>query len=668
MLTTVSDLPLEHWRLKRDVDGLLWAWADRKGESVNSLSPDMLMELERIVIYAQGTQTSGLGFLSAKRSGFIAGFDVREFEHISGGEELRASLEMSNAIFDRLEQSRFPTACGIDGMCLGGGLELALSCRHRVATSSDGTRLGLPEVKLGLHPGFGGTVRLSRLIGGKDAVPLMLTGRGLRAGAARTLGLVDVVVRPHDDLFWRTRKLLLSNRPARRASRAQSMTNLPGVRHALAAVMKKQTAKQANPQHYPSPIAVIDLWREHAGDWRAMHVAERVSFARVFETDTARNLRRVFHLMEALKDDGKSDTPPVRRVHVIGAGVMGGDIAAWCAARGLDVTLQDRSADAISTALKRAKKLFSRRFRTRALRRAATARLRGDVEGQGVRAADVVIEAIVENLDAKRGLYAEIEPLMKTHALLATNTSALPLEDLSEGLARPGQFIGLHFFNPVAPLPLVEVIRADGSDDGAVERGAAFVRQIDKLPLVARSAPGFVVNRVLAPYLIEALGCVDEGIAFDDVDAAARQFGMPVGPIELADQIGLDVCLHVTGTLGKPEQVERVESRLRPYLDAGHLGKKAGQGFYVWKKGKPVRKDAPSTMSHAEQDVLAQRLITPLLDECERVLADGIVADADRLDAGVIFGTGFAPFRGGPLHYLSASDRATGSRHQEVAA
>lgn len=663
---TSSNIVFAHWQLKMDVDGVLWAFADRQGESVNSLSPDMLRELSNILTFAEQQAVSGIGFLSAKRSGFIAGFDIREFDNIDGTAQLREALRDANAIFDRLEQAPFPTACGIDGFCLGGGLELALACRYRVASDSDATRLGLPEVRLGLHPGFGGCVRLSRLIGGKDAIPLMLTGRALRANAARSLGLVDSVIGAHADLMWGARRLLLSQRPARRARLLQRLSNTLPARLVLSSLMRRATAKKANPDHYPAPFAIIDLWREHGGNSsamaKAMAIEEQKSFCALFETPAAHNLRRVYKLMELLKSDGKTDVLPVRRVHVVGAGVMGGDIATWCALRGLEVTLQDRSTEAVDAALARADTLFSRRLRSRSLRAAARTRLRADVAGDGVTRADIVIEAIVEDLAAKRGLFAELEPRMRTDAILATNTSALPLDELGESLARPGQLIGLHFFNPVTSLPLVEVVVAAASVTDTVRRGAGLVLQIGKLPLVVKSAPGFVVNRVLAPYLVEALNAIDEGLDATQVDAAAMDFGMPVGPIELADQIGLDVCLHVTATLGKPGELERIRARLQPYIDRGHLGKKSGRGFYIWKAGKPQRPGNANPTGTAggelQQTQLAKRLIDPLLDECERVLAEKLVDGADRLDAGVIFGTGFAPFRGGPLHYRQTASAA----------
>ncbi len=656
-MKTITNLSLDHWIVKQDVEGYLWVYADRANESVNSLSPGMIMEIVPILDWAESNSVPGLGFLSAKTTGFIAGFDIRAFDDFTGDNQITEALADANQLFNRIENLPFPTACGIDGFCMGGGLELALVCRYRVARNDDKTRLGLPEVKLGLHPGFGGTMRLCRLIGGKDAVPLMLTGKALRASSASRLGIVDKLVGPHENIQWSIRKLLVRGAPARKANLLQSLSNSTFARRLIAPIMVKETAKKANPEHYPAPFAIINLWQNHGGNDSQMAEHEAHSFAKLMDTATATNLRRVFGLMEALKAQGKGVKFKPRRVHVIGAGVMGGDIAAWCALRGYEVTLQDRAMEFIEPALLRAKKLFGKRLKTSALRKAASVRLIPDLVGSGVKRADVVIEAIIEDLGAKQKLFTSIESKMRSDAILATNTSALPLEDLAFSLKRPGQFIGLHFFNPVAALPLVEVIRAQSSNIETVKQGAAFVNAIGKFPLIAKSAPGFVVNRVLSPYLIEALRASDEGIALEEIDRAAKAFGMPMGPMELADQIGLDVCVHVTKTLGNQDELSLVEAKLNPMINAGKLGKKSGEGNYVWKNGKPVRKQASKSTSASEQMELAERLIEPLLSECRAVLDDGVVENADLLDAGVIFGTGFAPFHGGPLHYQASKGK-----------
>lgn len=653
-MKTITDLSLNHWKVKQDIEGYLWVYADRANESVNSLSPEMIMEIIPILDWAESNRVPGLGFLSAKTTGFIAGFDIRAFDDYTGENQITDALAEANQLFNRIENLSFPTACGIDGFCMGGGLELALVCRYRVARNDDKTRLGLPEVKLGLHPGFGGTMRLCRLIGGKDAVPLLLTGKALRASSARRLGIVDKLVGPHENIQWSMRNLLMRNSPARKANLLQGLSNSTFARRLIAPIMVKETAKKANPEHYPAPFSIIDLWKNYGGNFSQMLEQEGPSFAKLMNSPTATNLRRVFHLMEALKAQGKGVKFKPRRVHVIGAGVMGGDIAAWCALRGYEVTLQDRAMEYIEPALQRAKKLFGKRLKTSALRKAASARLIPDLAGSGAKRADVVIEAIIEDLSAKQELFSSIEPTMRPDAILATNTSALPLEDLASPLKRPDQFIGLHFFNPVAALPLVEVIQAQSSNAETVKQGGAFVNAIGKFPLIAKSAPGFVVNRVLSPYLIEALKASDEGIALEEIDRAAIAFGMPMGPMETADQIGLDVCVHVTKTLGNPDELSLVEAKLNPMINAGKLGKKSGEGNYVWKKGKPVRETTATNKSKSEQMALTERLIEPLLTECQAVLDGGVVENADLLDAGVIFGTGFAPFHGGPLHYQAS--------------
>ena len=326
---------------------------------------------------------------------------------------------------------------------------------------------------------------------------------------------------------------------------------------------------------------------------------------------------------------------------------MGGDIAAWAALRGLNVTLQDRSEQLIQPALARAKAYFEKRLNAPGAAAAALARLRMDVAGSGVADADVVIEAIVENAETKRSLYAQIEPHLKPNAVFATNTSSIKIETLAEGLKDPGRLVGIHFFNPVAQMQLVEIVRGPGTRAEVARAAASFVRKLDKLPLPCKSAPGFVVNRILMPYINEALFALADGIPAAVIDQAATHFGMPVGPIELADMIGLDVALHVGRVLaeafGRP-----VPQVLLKLVDQGKFGRKSGEGFYAWRDGKPVRAPAQNAEIPPE---LEDRLILPMLNEAAACLREGVIEDADLLDAGAIFATGFAPFRGGPLHY-----------------
>ena len=366
--------------------------------------------------------------------------------------------------------------------------------------------------------------------------------------------------------------------------------------------------------------------------------------------ETSKSLRRVFFLMERLKAIGKQTEAKFRRVHVIGAGVMGGDIAAWCVLQGMEVTLQDRELKYIEPALKRAKSLFQKKLRNRAKVGGALSRLLPDVDGKGVGKADIIIEAIFEDVDAKRELFAGIEPRMKADAVLATNTSAIPLAEISSVLKKPERLIGIHFFNPVAKMPLVEVVYDEKTDAGQVSKGAAFCGAINRFPLPVKSSPGFLVNRVLSGYMAKAMSMhLERGIPIEILDKAATSFGMPMGPVELADTVGLDVCMKVVTLLGG-ESSKKEAALLQEKVHAGDLGKKSGKGFYTWEKGKPKRNDAETGQYALEE--ITESLMQPYFEACESALADGIVEDADVLDAGMIFGTGFAPFRGGPLHYL----------------
>jgi len=639
----------QHWRVEHDAHNILWLSCDRQGERSNSLSKAVIEELGHILDQAEKLDLAGLVVQSAKPDSFILGADIREFDQYNESEQVSALIRQGHEVFSRLENLSCHTVAAIHGFALGGGLELALCCNYICALNVPETRVGFPEVKLGIFPGLGGTTRLTERVGGMAGMQLMLTGRMLRAPAARSMGVIDELVDEFASLHWAARRAVLSKRKPRKLSVSAALTNRQPARAALAKVLRSKTAAKVNPQHYPAPFAMIDLWAEHRDNRRRMFEGEAQHVGELMVGDTARNLRRIFFLTERMKGLGKADDFKVRRVHVIGAGVMGGDIAAWCVVQGLEVTLQDRELKYIEPALKRARSLFKRRLKKKPAITAAVGRLVADVEGLGVARADVIIEAIYEDADAKRALYASIEPNMAEHAVLATNTSALPLEELARDLHDPSRLIGLHFFNPVAKMPLVEVVHAANTDEIHVTRGCAFCSQINRFPLPTKSNPGFLVNRVLAPYLMEAFTLLLEGIDKDTIDAAAVRFGMPMGPIELADIVGLDVCMKVAETLATGD-VEAHRNLLQKKLDEGRLGKKSGQGFYTWTKGKSDQRRVDVDSPYGDQ--LAQRLMTPFLNECKAASADGVVADDDLLDAGIIFGTGFAPFRGGPMHYL----------------
>lgn len=639
----------QHCRAEVREDGIVVITLDRADKPVNALASALIDELGQLVERLAIEPPRGVVFISAKPAGFSPGADISEFERFFAEGTTGDAIDRGHRVFSRIESLRCPTVAAIHGHCYGGGMELSLACRYRIAADTPETRLGLPEVKLGIHPGWGGLARLPHLIGAPEAMKLMLAGGSVAAGKARSLGLVDRVVAA-DRLLEGACELLLRRpaRPLRQRALAWASNTWPA-RQVLAPMMRRQLAGKARRAHYPAPYAMLEVWRRHGGSVRGALRPEARSVVRLAGTPTAHNLVRVYFLQEALKAGGAGIDHGIGHVHVVGAGVMGGDIAAWTALQGFTVSLQDNDGAAIERALGRAGTLYERRLKTPERVAAALARLSADPEGARVPDADLVIEAIVERTEAKRGLFAALEPRMKPGALLASNTSSIVLEDLRAGLARPGQFLGLHYFNPVAMLPLVEVVRHDQVDATAFQRALGFVRGHDKLPLAVNSAPGFLVNRILFPYLLEAFRLRQEGVPLRAIDAAAKDFGMPMGPVELADQVGLDVCAHVGAVIAPTLGVE-LPGGIDDLVAAGKRGRKDGEGLYVWTEGKAVKPPLPE--HYVPPPDLQDRLILPMLNEAVACLHEGIVASADELDAGVIFGTGFAPFRGGPMQHI----------------
>jgi 3-hydroxyacyl-CoA dehydrogenase/enoyl-CoA hydratase/3-hydroxybutyryl-CoA epimerase len=643
---SAAEQTLKHWRVTRDADNLLWAVLDKADSSANTLSDEVLFELDKILDQIDSDRPTGLVIRSAKSSGFIAGADVGQFRGADDVGEVEQRMSGAHAIADRLESLTIPTIAVVHGYALGGGLEVALACHTRIAV--EGARFGFPEVQLGLHPGLGGTARFTRLIDPLQAMNFMLTGKTIPAKKAKALGLVDAVV-PERHVRAAIQAAVKGQLKSEGQSLIDRLKDSAPARRFAAQRMRAEAEKEAPSNHYPAPYALIDLWEKFGGDFEAMKTAEIGSFARLMVSETAQNLIRVFFLRETLKGLA-GDGSKIRHVHVIGAGAMGGDIAAWCAWSGLTVTLTDVKPEPIGGAIKRAAILYGKIAHDDRLKvRDALDRLVPDLKGEGARHADLVIEAAPEKVDLKKGLYAKLEPVMKPGVILATNTSSIPLETLREGLQRPERLVGLHFFNPVSRMQLVEVVRHDGLDREVETAARAFVGAIDRLPAPAMSAPGFIVNRALTPYLVEAMAMLDEGVAKETIDKAAEAFGMPMGPIELADQVGLDICLAVADMLKRELNWAMPDAPqwLRDKVAAKTLGKKTGEGLYVWKEGKPVK--APGAA--APDPDMADRLILPLVNTCAALLGDGVSEDPDVIDAAMIFGAGFAPFRGGPLHY-----------------
>ena len=648
---------LQNWSFEVDIEKIAWATIDCPNQSMNTLGERSFKELEAIIDEVQrgkrNSEIIGLILISGKKNNFIAGADIKEFEQLDTVEKVKEVTAYGTGLFQRMEDLKVPVVVAINGFCLGGGLEMAMACHYRIATRSEGTRLGLPEVKLGIIPGIHGTVRMLRLAGPLNGMTAMLTGRMLKAPVAKAFGLVDQLVPSDLELRWAARKAVLQNRKSKAGNKlTHKLMRLSPVRKFLASQMRSKTKAKVREDHYPTPFKLIDLFEHHGGTEADMFKEEQKTFAPLMVSETSRNLRRVFHLSEEMKAlaPKNSDYKPLR-AHIIGAGTMGADIASWCVVSGMDVTLQDMSIEQIEKAQKGAKKLFRKRLKKPVAVEAAMARLTADPDGKGVKRADIIIEAIVENLEIKQELFKNLEKEIKPGAVLASNTSSLSLEEIASSMEDEGRLIGIHFFNPVAQMPLVEVVSSEKSRKEEVEKGCAFVTKINKYPLIVKSCKGFLVNRVLAPYMMESIRQLDEGVPPEKIDQAALDFGMPMGPIELIDVVGLDICKHVSHSL---ELGDADNSELGRLVAKGKLGKKTGEGFYLWKDGKPEKKQ--ETYEEAELISLADELISPLLTECEKCDEENVAPNRGLIDAGIIFGTGFAPFRGGPLHYLDHKD------------
>lgn len=645
---------LQHWKTEIDQDQIAWWWLDRKDVSTNSLNVEVFEELELLIDDAQknienSTITNklrGIIISSAKSNGFIAGADIKQFINIKSEEEAYVLTQQGQRVFNKLAALKIPTLSIISGFCMGGGTELALACKYRIAEDDAKTRIGFPEVKLGLQPGWGGTIRLPLLIGVLKAMKMILTGNAVDAVTAAKLGVVDAAV-PARHLIRAAKKTILDNLPGYQLNIKDKLFNWPIMRPITARILRYNLSKSISKQHYPAPYTIVDLWEKDGCTSPDAFDNEAKSLAHLIVSETSKNLVRVFFLQEKLKSLGKSTKFKVEHVHVIGAGTMGGDIAALCALRGLKVTLQDREDKYIAPAIKRAYELFKYKLKKPRLIQAAMDRLIPDIDGNGISQADIIIEAIIEDSQAKQDLFKILEERAKPNTILATNTSSIALDEIRQKMKNPERLIGIHFFNPAAKMHLVEVVHDEKTNQIMILNSIAFIRLLDKLPLPVKSAPGFLVNRILMPYLGEALILLQEGISPEVIDDAAVKFGMPMGPIELIDTIGLDICLSVAYHLSmKSENL----SLLQKMVDEKKLGRKTGLGFYLYKNNKPQKNKSNMMITTIP---IAERLISSMVTEARMCLEEQIVESSDLLDAGMIFGTGFPPFRGGLLHQSS---------------
>jgi len=644
----------KNWLVEHDNMQIAWLRLDVQNSSTNILSKDVLAELQKILNELVCNTPKGVAIISNKAKGFIAGADIKEFTAINSKQEAFEKIQFGQQVFNLLETLSCPSIAIINGFCMGGGLELALTCDYRIALDDSNTRFSLPEIKLGIHPGYGGTVRILRYVNPLIAMDLMLTGRSIDSHQAKKIGLIDYAV-PKRHLENAARQIILNKPNKHKVSSIVNLLNSKLIRPIIATQMRKQVSKKAKAAHYPAPYALIDHWVNHYGNEDTMLQHEAQSVAELSTTETAKNLVRVFLLQNVLKGLADSTQDSIQHVHVIGAGVMGGDIATWCVSQGLTITLQDLDTQNLAQAKARAHKYFKRRLKNKVLVKAALDRFVVDLAGNGVPKADVVIEAIFENKAVKRELYASIEPNLRNDAIIATNTSSIEIEELCGAFSDPSRLVGLHFFNPVANMPLIEIVKGKQTNPKTIQQAINFAKQIGKLPLPVKSSPGFLVNRILTPYMVEAGLLKESGTPVTDIDRAAKNFGMPMGPLELADTVGLDVGLHVAELLGSIYGYN-IPASFKIMVNAGLLGKKSGNGFYKWKNGK---KHLPNSKSSPSNDGNIQdRLVLRFINEAVACYREGIVDDKDLLDAGLVFGTGFAPFRGGPLQFLESTGAA----------
>ncbi len=632
----------------------MWAGLDRQAKSVNTIDETVLNELNDIL----EKECKGIIFYSLKKSGFIVGADIDAFSKFST-QESAEFIQLGQAVFNKVENLSIPTVAVVDGICLGGGLEFSLACRYRIATNE--SVVGLPEVLLGIIPAWGGIARSIQRMGIVKALTcLLLPGKNIRAKKALALGLVDVVV-PRRELESAAIAFMQHSVIRRRTLLINYISPV-----IITKLVRSFLKRRINPQHYPAPYAILDIVEN--SNYSPVDAVKTL----IAPNGTARELIRVFYLKERLKHlgdlgaeispffkgGGRGDFLPnkgknIKYVHVAGAGTMGTDIAALCALKGFHVTLSDINVESLGKAFIRVKKYFEKNIYEKSLLQAAYDRFTLDFQGRGIEKADIVIEAIVESLDVKRNFFNEAEKRAKHDALLITNTSSLSIRDISANMKRSERLTGLHFFNPATQMPLVEIIKKDTALELFTET-LAFVSQIGKLPVPVSDSPGFLVNRILAPYLVQGLELINEGMEPSIIDEAAKAFGMLMGPIELADTIGLDVCLTVAKNLSQVKEITLLQEKVA----AGKLGKKTRSGFFRYNKQErkvlpwlyKVQCQKPSIF---DQERIADRLIKTIILEANSCLEGGVVDDKDLLDAAMIFGAGFPPFRGGPMEYAA---------------
>ena len=664
------------FRLEAHASGIALVWFDDPGRKVNLLDSESLTALRRVLdALRQRTDQSfprALILLSGKEEQFIAGADVAEFDRLTDPVEAEAKSREAQQLFEEFSLLPYPTVAAINGPCLGGGTELAVAMRYRIASNARKVAIGLPEVQLGILPGFGGTQRLPRLIGLLPSLDLLLTGRGLDSRRAYRMGLVDAVL-PHERfpdraIQW-TEALLQDSRAVKRRGpplAARIIETIAPLRAWILAQARRRVLSQTH-GHYPAPIEIIRVLR---ATWGAPSAAglkvEREAVAKLLFTPESRNLRGLFMLREeAKRTPTTTRARPVNHVAVMGAGTMGGEIAYLFSSRDMRVRLRDLKTEPLLRSLAHARSLFEREVSrgrmTKAEMERALGRIEPAIDLSGVMSADLVLEAVVEDLPVKQSLFRELETQVPDRCVFATNTSSLSVRAMAKGLKDPSRVVGMHFFNPATRMPLIEVICTDTSDSSMVETVVALARRLGKTPVLVADTPGFLVNRVLMPYLGEAVALVERGQPVRAVDKALRDFGMPMGPLELLDEIGLDVARKVAHVLHDAFGNRLASLALIDRLvAAGELGKKTELGFYEYENGRrkglnPAIDSATQAEGPLGAHQIVDRLVDAMVNEAALALDERVVSRPDDVDLAMVLGTGFPPFRGGLLRYADAA-------------
>jgi len=680
------DTPAVSPTFEIDGDGIAWITFDDPGRSVNVLTEPVMIRLGQALDQARAAGREGRARVvvirSGKDAGFIAGADVDAIAGLDDPAEAEYKVKMGQQVFSDAASLPIPTVAAIHGACLGGGLELSLACIHRVVSDAPRTQLGLPEVMLGILPAWGGTTRLPRLVGLQAALDLLLTGKQVGARKAERIGLADRVI-PADLFTEQVRHFAIDvaagkvdRSPPRRKLLHKALDETgPGQAMVLRTARKKVLASTGG--HYPAPLRILDLLGEHlSGTVEASLQAEARAAGALIVSAECKSLIHVFRMREAARkgngvEDAAVEGRPVTRVGVLGAGVMGGGIAQLAAHNGIDAYMKDIRHEAVASGLRHARELFDgaveRRRMTRREAARAMERIAGGLDLQGLSGTEVVVEAVVERMDVKRQVLADAERFVADECVLATNTSSLSVAEMADALLRPERFCGMHFFNPVHRMPLVEVVRGPATDDLTVATVYRLAVRLGKVPVVVGDGPGFLVNRILGPYLNEGGFLLADGYPVEVVDAVAKGFGMPMGPLRLIDEIGMDVSRHAGEALHRALGARLEPSPVLAQLGAtDRLGRKSGAGFYRYEKGKEQGVDpgvyadfglaAPAgngqTRPSVDDDAAVRgRLVLPMINEAARILDDGIARSAADVDLAMVMGTGFPPFRGGLLRF-----------------